>query len=613
MKAADNSLARIFDTTAYTSAEMEEIEYIIGFDRAFYREKYPDVNEAGMDVLDHYLRYGVNEGRKPAEESAIRIPGGNRTWLEDIIGFDQSFYARTYPDVDSRYPDHLVRYGLREGRIPFDFHDNLLPEQVLWSIMDQLHLNRAVPLEHCAQLDATAWKPLVKALTASAAQLSFRPKPNRNNYWLALAIGYLARGELGASACCYNFFFNAYIPNHWLGNARQRMVGTGRIVKVAEAVASFGDVLATPKVATSTIVQDPVFLNRPLTTLATVDLPLPEPVYGTLSNVEVIGATSLIVQSAHNVFYDYTETGPRARELQCPNIIHLIEDRCSYYLPVKSWSVDEAYWMLHDHGSNYHHWLLEVLPRYLLARENGLSPSVPLLVDNNMPAQLKEILAAVFGGPPPLIEVTRDAAVKVGCLHVATDICVTAVHTEREPLPGDMLISSTAIKMLRALAKPYFRDVDGTFENVHIIRRNVTHRRLVNRQNVEAAMNEAGLWGFDPGEASWAQQVAVFSNARLIVAEAGASLANLVFCHPGATVIVLVSGHPYSNFFYLCQLAKLTNVRLFFLECLRLDNTHPVGVQEDMIAPLGVLNTWVKRFLADPNYDPADDINEPVR
>jgi hypothetical protein len=43
-----------------------------GFDAEWYLEHYPDVASAGMDPLEHFLRYGFKEGRRPAAEKRIR-------------------------------------------------------------------------------------------------------------------------------------------------------------------------------------------------------------------------------------------------------------------------------------------------------------------------------------------------------------------------------------------------------------------------------------------------------------------------------------------------------------------------------------------------------------
>ena len=55
-----------------------------GFDAAYYLMVYGDVAEAGMDPIDHYLRFGRAEGRSgippgslhPAEQE-MRGPGTN--------------------------------------------------------------------------------------------------------------------------------------------------------------------------------------------------------------------------------------------------------------------------------------------------------------------------------------------------------------------------------------------------------------------------------------------------------------------------------------------------------------------------------------------------------
>ncbi len=602
-------LRRVFDVDSYGAEERARIEDFIGFDRGFYTSEYGDVAQAGMDVFEHYLRHGIDEGRRPADHTKPFPPGGQDIWLKEIIGFDEDYYARNYPDVVHNRAEHWASWGLREGRSAFDSYDNLQSEQILQRVLEKLDLSDQQPLEACAQLDADQWRAVVQELQAGAARMHGRPKPYRNNYWLALAMGLLARGDMGAAACCYNFFFNQYVPNTWLGNGSEWLIGTARITRLADAMAEHGEVLARPVVAPEATVNDPIFLNRPQTKPPTAEaIPLPKPVYGVLSDVEILGGTSLIFQGGHKVYYDYAETGPRAREMQCPNLMHIIDDRCSFRLPAKVRAVEEGYWMLHDHGHNYHHWLLEILPRYMVARENGLSPSVPLLVDSHLAPQMREILALLFDGPAPLIEVDRGMSLNVHRLYCMTDVCINTVHTEREPLKSDILLSPTVVEKLRALAAPYFTDLGGKMEHVHIARRNVAHRRLINRGMLDSTLKDMGLWSFDPGSTSWAQQVRVFSNARLIVSEAGASLANMIFCRPGATVIVLVQGHHCSNFYYLCELADMVGVRLFFFECLRLEGSHSIGVQEDMIVPLGQLSEWVGRFMADPDYrpDPKD-------
>ena len=69
------------------------------FDAAFYLERYPDVRQAGMNPLWHYLRHGAAEGRKPH-----RL-------------FDPDYYLSCCPEArNSANPLlHFIRTGGRLG------------------------------------------------------------------------------------------------------------------------------------------------------------------------------------------------------------------------------------------------------------------------------------------------------------------------------------------------------------------------------------------------------------------------------------------------------------------------------------------------------------------
>lgn len=73
------------------------------FDENWYLSKNPDVAQAKVDPLLHYLRYGGFEGRDPGPE------------------FNSSWYLATYKDVKKAKINpliHYLRYGKQERRIP---------------------------------------------------------------------------------------------------------------------------------------------------------------------------------------------------------------------------------------------------------------------------------------------------------------------------------------------------------------------------------------------------------------------------------------------------------------------------------------------------------------
>ncbi len=80
-------------------ADLETVRSSGLFDPTFYLDSYPDIAASGMDPLDHYLRWGACEGRRPH------------------LLFDGEWYRRRNSDVGDMNPlVHYLRRGRDEGR-----------------------------------------------------------------------------------------------------------------------------------------------------------------------------------------------------------------------------------------------------------------------------------------------------------------------------------------------------------------------------------------------------------------------------------------------------------------------------------------------------------------
>jgi hypothetical protein len=115
------------------------------FDKAWYIEKNPDVQDFEIDPIKHYVFYGAKEGRLPNAE--IRLDQYIREVKPEVIGttnplvhyilsgrkeskvaiiaksglFDTQWYLKNNSDVNNSDIDpieHYVLYGEREGRLP---------------------------------------------------------------------------------------------------------------------------------------------------------------------------------------------------------------------------------------------------------------------------------------------------------------------------------------------------------------------------------------------------------------------------------------------------------------------------------------------------------------
>ena len=93
-----------------------------GFNAAYYAAHNPDVVAAGMDLLDHWLRFGKAEGRLPYEGAEpYHAYMGASLGMPD--GFNAAYYAEHNPDVVASGMDllyHWQTFGKAEGRQPYE-------------------------------------------------------------------------------------------------------------------------------------------------------------------------------------------------------------------------------------------------------------------------------------------------------------------------------------------------------------------------------------------------------------------------------------------------------------------------------------------------------------
>ena len=130
----------------------------IGFDREWYLKEYPDIARAGIDPLNHYIQFGIQEGRWKSKKDKQNRPNPHKKralellllgelgkhirkqlWLlwsyprvkaqlklsfrllEKNFPFDPIWYQVKYPDVKgTSMPPfmHFIEHGAREGRLP---------------------------------------------------------------------------------------------------------------------------------------------------------------------------------------------------------------------------------------------------------------------------------------------------------------------------------------------------------------------------------------------------------------------------------------------------------------------------------------------------------------
>lgn len=175
---------------------------------------------------------------------------------------------------------------------------------------------------------------------------------------------------------------------------------------------------------------------------------------------------------------------------------------------------------------NYGHFLIDCLPALATAMQAGATERFPAIAPPLLPWH-RELLSLLLGQAPqprvieaPLVRI-KDAVFATAMDHF--------LHAPNAPLDRvrERILTAAAV------------DPSGGAKKIYVSRLGSLKRFLVNEAELEAELVARGFTIVKPETLSVREQVALFHQAEVIVAPAGAALANVLFCRPGAKVVEL--------------------------------------------------------------------------
>jgi capsular polysaccharide biosynthesis protein len=203
-------------------------------------------------------------------------------------------------------------------------------------------------------------------------------------------------------------------------------------------------------------------------------------------------------------------------------------------------SLDACLHMAGSVSEHFGHWTSEYLTRLCSLQHHPRFSELPVLVDEQMPPQHREYLSLVIDNP--IVVLPAGHGVRCKELVVAGPASFFPTHHRGvEIIPPYRLgaSSAAAYEFIRERVVSRLPPPGASDRRVYLSRRSRIWRRPTNEDEISSHLEARGYEILYPEDLSFAEQVRVFQEARVIVAANGSALMNTVFCQPGTRIVVL--------------------------------------------------------------------------
>lgn len=195
--------------------------------------------------------------------------------------------------------------------------------------------------------------------------------------------------------------------------------------------------------------------------------------------------------------------------------------------------IPRATWVLERVYHNHTHWLTAHLPKLLLLRQMNRLENV-ILPPGGDHALIDQSLA--------MIDVRREL--------VLPSVSPQVLEVEELTVVGTDRFRPELVRLVRSAVGGESAVPPGRM--IYISRKKASRRNLSNRAEVEAVLRHAGFETVVMEDLTFAEQVALMRETRVLAGLHGAGLGNMIFCAEGAHVLEIMDpGYPSPNFYAL--------------------------------------------------------------
>lgn len=196
-------------------------------------------------------------------------------------------------------------------------------------------------------------------------------------------------------------------------------------------------------------------------------------------------------------------------------------------------------------GSNYFHWLIDLLPRIYLIEKAGIDlDAIDYFIVNDYLSQNHIMSLSVLGISKNKILTNRwNPHIQVQELIVPSLVCT--YNGEGRRLFAQWLQQKFCAKLTSNKEQK---------SRIYINRKKASYRRVIKENEIESLLLQRGFESVSLEDFSIFEQAQLLNNAKVVIAPHGAGLSNIVFCQPETVVIELLH-HKAVNlmYWYMCN------------------------------------------------------------
>ena len=279
-------------------------------------------------------------------------------------------------------------------------------------------------------------------------------------------------------------------------------------------------------------------------------------------NITVIGGTRYLLTEDGRVLHDeearYSSIDV---SLKYPRAERIGNNAIKVTIRPKSRQIISAGIHIMGEGdTNYFHFIVEILPRFLMAASLRDCMNCPLLITAGLHENMLAALAIVNDTGRDVIELEPDVPYHVKNLIYPSDTASILNIYGRLAKKEEGTLS---VDWLRRVRAPILASVQSSIPSRRrrrlYVRRGKKIRALLNEFEIEEMLVKLGFEILALEELSFRVQVILFAEAEMIVMPTGAAVTNVLWCEPGVNVLILTSDHPaiqHSIWQLLCEVSE---------------------------------------------------------